>query len=265
MQNNSKGFIQIPLLIAIIVGVLVIGGGGYFGVEQYKNYQQQKIGLQEVQKNLQKENNNNPDISSIIAQWRSRIVYIECEFRYADGTLYGTSAGSGMAGGAVNFTNRHILVDENGYGPSACYIKYPDNDTNYKVMNNPLKMWASKKYDEATLILDINDNIKNLNSSEWNRCLYKASIGDEIIILGYPSIGSQSDITATRGIISGYDGDYYITDAKIEHGNSGGVAILLKDNCYLGIPSFTVAGEVESLARILDSRVIFDTNFNSNE
>lgn len=36
---NQKGFIQIPLLIAIIAGVLVISSAGYFGIKQYRNYQ----------------------------------------------------------------------------------------------------------------------------------------------------------------------------------------------------------------------------------
>jgi len=42
----QKGFIQIPILIpiliAIIMGVLVIGGGSYFGIKQYQNYQAKK-------------------------------------------------------------------------------------------------------------------------------------------------------------------------------------------------------------------------------
>src|SRR3989338_6838358 len=42
-MKNQKGFIQIPLLIAIIAGVLVLGGGGYFGVKQYQNYQAEKV------------------------------------------------------------------------------------------------------------------------------------------------------------------------------------------------------------------------------
>ncbi|OHA62858.1 MAG: hypothetical protein A2748_00815 [Candidatus Wildermuthbacteria bacterium RIFCSPHIGHO2_01_FULL_45_20] len=36
-MKNQQGFIQIPLLIAIIVGILVLGGGGYYGVKQYQN------------------------------------------------------------------------------------------------------------------------------------------------------------------------------------------------------------------------------------
>jgi hypothetical protein len=37
--KNQKGFIQIPILIAIMAGVLVLGGGGYFSIKQYHNYQ----------------------------------------------------------------------------------------------------------------------------------------------------------------------------------------------------------------------------------
>ncbi|MBI3335068.1 MAG: hypothetical protein HY001_01040 [Candidatus Portnoybacteria bacterium] len=41
-MKDQKGFIQIPLLIAIIAGVLVLGGAGYFGVKQYQNYQTER-------------------------------------------------------------------------------------------------------------------------------------------------------------------------------------------------------------------------------
>ena len=89
-------------------------------------------------------------------------------------------------------------------------------------------------------------------------CQKKASIGDSLIVLGYPSYGADySEITATEGIVSGYDGEYYTTSAKIEQGNSGGVAILQKDNCYLGIPTAVRLGAFESLGRILDVKYIF--------
>ncbi len=84
------------------------------------------------------------------------------------------------------------------------------------------------------------------------RCTRKPSEGEEVVILGYPVIGSQEDITITKGIISGFEGDYYITDAKTDQGNSGGAAILLKDNCLLGLPTYVITGEMETLARILD-------------
>lgn len=79
-----------------------------------------------------------------------------------------------------------------------------------------------------------------------------AEIGDEVAIIGYPSIGSTVGPTLTRGSISGRENSYYVTDAKIERGNSGGAAVLVKKNCYLGIPTSVVSGSLESLGRILD-------------
>jgi hypothetical protein len=38
-MNSQKGFIQIPVLIAIIVSVIVVGGAGYVGVKQYQSHQ----------------------------------------------------------------------------------------------------------------------------------------------------------------------------------------------------------------------------------
>ena len=82
-------------------------------------------------------------------------------------------------------------------------------------------------------------------------CVDKPVIGDQVVILGYPSVGAEEGITATEGIVSGIDDDYYVTSAKIEQGNSGGAAILVKNNCLLGLPTLVVAGKIESLARIL--------------
>ncbi|MCK4781391.1 trypsin-like peptidase domain-containing protein [Candidatus Parcubacteria bacterium] len=42
-MNIQKGFIQIPILILIVVGIIVIGGAIYFGINQYQNYQAQNL------------------------------------------------------------------------------------------------------------------------------------------------------------------------------------------------------------------------------
>jgi len=82
------------------------------------------------------------------------------------------------------------------------------------------------------------------------------NIGDKLIVLGYPSIGTQGGITVTEGIISGIESNYYVTSAKIDKGNSGGAAVLLKNNCYLGIPSWAKSGSIESLGRILKASFV---------
>jgi hypothetical protein len=49
--KNYNGFIQIPLLIAIIAGLIIVGGAGYLGAKQYQNHQVIKEEKQQEPKN----------------------------------------------------------------------------------------------------------------------------------------------------------------------------------------------------------------------
>ena len=196
------------------------------------------------------------NLSSIISQWRPLIANVECQFRYSDtGRFYQKSSGSGIAikfdntPGAI-LTNKHVLVDGNGYGADSCSAKLLDSG---ELLNSSDTRSSSKGYDLGYIYINNpSDYFQNLTSNFPSLCSQKPSLGDEIVVLGYPSIGSKNGLTATEGIVSGFDGNYFITSAKVEQGNSGGAAILLKDNCLLGIPTFVTLGKVESLARILD-------------
>lgn len=196
------------------------------------------------------------DATTIISQWRPLIANVECQFKYSDtGRLYQTSSGSGIAIKFENIpiailTNKHIITDTNGYGADSCSAKLLDSSETITSSNTKK---SAKGYDLGYIyISNPSDYVKNLTLSFPSLCSQKPSLGDEIVALGYPSIGSTSGLTATEGIISGFDGNYFITSAKVEQGNSGGAVILLKDNCLLGIPTFVTLGKVESLARILD-------------
>lgn len=199
------------------------------------------------------------DLQSIVKTWHPLIVYVECVFKYSNGesesrsgsgTLSASSRGVIMA-----TTNRHVIVGRNGRNPYQCNISVPFDKT---YSNNEIRVSHNDNIDYGSIdIIDPDEYVKNLPILQ-NIGIYSCGIdgsigeiGTQIAILGYPGIGSKTDITVTQGIISGYDGNYYITDAKIEHGNSGGAAIDVKKNCYLGIPSATVSGTVESLGRIL--------------
>ena len=196
------------------------------------------------------------DATTIISHWRPLIANVECQFKYSDtGRLYQTSSGSGIAIKFDNLpsailTNKHILTDNNGYGANSCSVKLLDSAE--KIISSDTKNLV-KNYDLGYIYINNpSDYFKNLTSVFPSLCHQKPSLGDDIVALGYPSIGSTSGLTATEGIISGFDGNYFITSAKVEQGNSGGAVILLKDNCLLGIPTFVTLGKVESLARILD-------------
>jgi hypothetical protein len=215
---------------------------------------------QVVEKIVERVVEKNPtNLSDIIKQWRSRVAYVECEWRYADtGRVYARSSGSAVAAqgseGVHLITNRHVVTDRRGNGPAECLAKLPDKETIYSFEADDARVSTNRNLDKGFLLVDSADNHIKTVSQNMQVCKSgSAQIGDEVVILGYPSYGSGHDeITATEGIISGRDGEYYTTSAKIESGNSGGAAILRKHNCYLGIPTGVVVGEIESLGRILD-------------
>lgn len=201
--------------------------------------------------------------AQIISEWRPKIAYIECDWKNSSGLVYQTLSGSGILTQEKNgypaiVTNQHVVVDPSTGAPtSLCRTQIPDYNKTITTGTAQISK-SSAGYDWARIDLDSSDSyINSIASRTFRVCSETPSLGTNIVILGYPGIGSQTDITATEGIISGYDNNYFITSAKVEHGNSGGAAILLQKNCYLGIPTFTKTGGLESLARILSAQFIF--------
>jgi len=88
-----------------------------------------------------------------------------------------------------------------------------------------------------------------------NECNENFSADTKLKIIGYPYTSAFTLPTITEGIISSWEdignAGYYITSAKIEHGNSGGIAVTENYYCMVGIPSAVVVGSSESLGRIL--------------
>jgi putative serine protease PepD len=66
--------------------------------------------------------------------------------------------------------------------------------------------------------------------------------GTEIEILGFPGVAKSGSVTFTRGLVSSYapgpagENQYANTDAKVEHGNSGGLAAD-KAGTIVGVPT----------------------------
>ena len=72
-----------------------------------------------------------------------------------------------------------------------------------------------------------------------------AVVGDSVTVFGYPSSGNLLGIseTVTHGTIAGILlGPIYKFDGAIDHGNSGGLAVLDKSSCVLGIPTLGDSG-----------------------
>ena len=236
-------------------------------LEAIKNQKAITASKETIQQQITDATNSNGgssvNLASIIEEWRPRIAHIGCAF--LDGSVASGSGVVAIFGSPYPqvLTNRHVIRGKYGDIPPACAVKFPDNEKIFEITNSDdiavsqtvLSMDAG-----ALNIKDPNNQLKNLVSSQIRFCFPvgftgKAAIGEPIVILGYPYTGAKYDVTATEGIISGYEGDYYITSAKVEHGNSGGIAILVNKNCYLGIPTYVEVGTSETLARILDINV----------
>ncbi len=215
---------------------------------------------------------DNLDYAKLALEWKSRIVKLTCTFNVDGYTSQGSGTLLNMSGyGLVAATNAHVVLDEQGYAPDFCVIGSIYNglrSVGYKTPDErpgPFHTFTTNNLDFAVVNLSDtlipptdNGSFDTVASTDFKVCSFEdAALGDKIAILGYPWDGSQYGVTITQGILSGIDGNFYVTDAKIDHGSSGGAAILIKKDCWLGIPSAAVTGTIESYARILRSDLVF--------
>lgn len=189
-----------------------------------------------------------PSLASLVSEWTPRVGLIVCGWKNSKTVASGSFVLNRTDYGNLALTNRHVLLDEYGYPPNECILLV--NGKEYSIP------WDKDTYyynrEDYTDFGFVKTNIPSEIIKVCNELRFsKPEIGDKIVVLGYPGVGSTESITATEGIISGIESDYYVTSAKIEHGNSGGAAILIKNNCYLGIPSYVEVGSAETLGRIL--------------
>lgn len=206
--------------------------------------------------------------SNIIQEWDGITVRISCTYQtqdrsYGSGLYLGVDSAINLGAGNehVILTNSHVLEEENEV-PTSCEFVWDAQETTKLVFDESEEISRFsffEGFDAAFVTLSIGEvptNVLN-NTTQYSICTIAPEIGEEVLVLGYPKIGSTESVTGTEGIISGYDGNYFITSAKISKGNSGGAAISVKNNCYFGIPTLVKADEVESLGRILDITNIF--------
>ena len=105
--------------------------------------------------------------------------------------------------------------------------------------------------EEAPLALPLNFPYLDAGYSE------ELVLGSYVSIAGYPESGGGT-FNFTEGIISGKLGNFVLkTDAKIDLGNSGGAA-LNEYNQLIGIPTWTISGEIEAMGYIIGIDAIYD-------
>ena len=167
----------------------------------------------------------------------------------------------------VVMTNYHVYAGAviSGVAPT-CYAVFPEPpnfyyNEDYGDYQLTLSSWHynPNTYEDAavfTLGTPISSTVPNpipsiktaydySVRSDWQCPDGEANTGDSVTIFGYPNSGNLLGIseTVTEGIISGIlPGPIYKTNAGIDHGNSGGIAILNKSGCSLGIPTLGQSG-----------------------
>jgi len=196
---------------------------------------------------------------SLVKVWSPRVAKIECTWANQNGAVYARGSGSATIvshdGIIKAITSRHVLLYNEQYGPRECKLTL-STGASYTVANNFTdNYFVGTEEDWGYIRLTPDATLNTIVKKKINICL-NVEIGDKVLILGYPSIGSDAGLTVTEGILSGFDGNYFITSAKIDKGNSGGTAILAGSSCYLGIPTASVVGSIESLGRVLKASLV---------
>ncbi len=198
-------------------------------------------------------------LTEVVDTWRPRMAFVRCEFNFLGARVaqQGASTLFSINNEPILITNRHV-VESPASQLLSCYYRFPQDTDNIQFPGEAISYGATTdpalvEPDYARVLLsEPNDFVLGLMDGISNQvCSQEPLIGDEVVILGFPTIGSNQDLTATEGIIAAIEENYYVTSAKVDSGNSGGAAIHVNNNCYLGIPTFTALGQAESLARIL--------------
>ena len=318
MKKNQTGFIQTPILIAIIACILVIGGAGYFGVKQYQNSQQEKERAQEqteiqqkaleqaqteieklkqeseaskakqsqleqTVKNVSTPTQNNDQITSKeLAPYLTGVGLVQC---FADdGTLKGSGSLWNFGGslGYAVLTNEHV-IDVSGDRCSVAIGNTTEDKTHngfFRIDIASRKLWNpytdvaavpisySLRFEEGSnsTAQQIMATVAKLNYSltSLGSCPTEMPQGAPVVLIGYPAYSAQVDPvliprTVTNGIISGFDEKVkkpqgnlpyvnYLVSAKIDSGNSGGLALSKSKGklCILGIPTWLTVGNYET-------------------
>lgn len=324
---QQKSFIQIPILIAITVGLVLLGGAGYFGYQQIESYESRQATQEEqVQESISSQERNiekassdqevegavkveqeaeiqveqkipteteakdpnkkesvslvesDTTYSTLIQKWAPATVKLTCT---TDTYNSQSSLGSGSLF-YVNettytvFTNWHVIATDDESEPFCIVTIYPNSPSLAGALAYKSKAGSFGSFgahlDMATFDIEPTpyeigielfgqalsiplSRLRTLAISNTEKPCSLPQLGDVMLIFGYPSIGGDS-ITVTEGIVAGIENNldgatYYKTSAKIEQGNSGGVAVNIEKGCFLGVPTLSSIGQIESLAFVL--------------
>jgi hypothetical protein len=217
---------------------------------QLANLHQQALSAASTLSNIQK-----PLPQSFIDKIQPLVAYVYCKDENGN-----YSAGSGfMLDSKTVWSNAHVPYGSNLSGSVVCYA-VPTNPPNYSIKVNSsigysLELSSGQVIENGARDLALFQaslpSTVTANGRDVIGACATSSIadGDEVTIIGYPQSGSLFQVTqeVTTGFISALTGTdsshpIYEVTGGIDHGNSGGIAILNKDQCNIGIPTWGDSG-----------------------
>lgn len=167
------------------------------------------------------------------------------------------------------YTNAHIFQDEFGetidLHPEGCLVMLPNRETGYpeEIYKAQPTLYGetSDYYDLATMeIYEVFSDEDGPWGQYPNRfetlqadvCIDEPlQLGEDMKIYGYPDATGGITLTVTEGVVSSFSEDGYIlTSAKINYGNSGGLAVDAR-GCFIGIASAFIEDSIENYGIII--------------
>lgn len=216
------------------------------------------------------------DVSSLTQDQISAVVELWCpDDDYDNNGFLSMGSGTIVSEDGIIFTNRHVISNEDWSVISSsptCYVGITEDISQPSIFMYMADLLSYSPqadeffdFDVAVLyIYDVCYDCPGAPSSLPDRFPYlelgyssNMVPGDYVAVVGYPGIGAGT-WNFTDGIISGRVGDFVLkTDAKIDSGNSGGAA-LNSENKLIGMPTWTISGQAESIGYIIEIDDVYD-------
>jgi len=243
--------------------------------ETQKRIKELEEKIKELERNQEVPFPGRSSISSLTREEIKAIVQLWCpDDNYENNAFMSLGSGTIISPDGIIITNRHVISNYDWSVISSlptCYIALTDNisqpprmmyTANLIAYSPEINSYSSHEYDfDFDIAVLYIDGV--CQECEGAPGFLPASFpyldmgysdflvpGDYVAIAGYPGIGADT-FTFTEGIISGRVGDFVIkTDAKIDSGSSGGSALNNK-NELVGVPTWTISGQAESLGYII--------------
>lgn len=267
-KKRPKKSKRVLWVVILIIGIAFFGW--FFSDSEEEKFIEDTI-FEPIMKTFKEGDNRElgKDISS-------SVVNVLCPFSGEQMSL--SSDGTGGSGVVIDeegviLTNSHVIPQDEetlDINEEGCIVVFPDNETGLPkeaYLAQPYVMGEySDEYDLAWLeIYDVYigsdgeayGSFPKKFPSAWEMSCEGENIklGEKVKIYGYPQATGGYSLTITEGVVSAFNEDGLVTSAKIDMGNSGGLATDEK-GCFMGIPTAVRFGEAESYGVIITSDVI---------